>query len=81
MTRTPKTPQQRATEALAVSERKVSRLKSKRDALAKEVKALEAAIVEEDKQHAYLAQNPALRGEATQVPTQGGAQSGGTTDD
>lgn len=79
MTRNSHTPAEKAQAALDISGRKLAALKTKRDALAKEVKALDAAIVEEDKQHAYLAQNPALKGEVTQVPVQGGTQGGVAT--
>lgn len=67
MARQKHTPAEKAQAALDISGRKLTALRTKRDALAKEAKALDAAIVEEGAQHAYLAQNPALA-KATAAP-------------
>lgn len=67
--RTPKTARQRAEEQLAVSERKISRAKTKRDTLTAQVKALDTEITAEEKQHAYLKANPALPAPANLPPS------------
>ena len=65
MTRQPKTPRQRAEEALAVAERAVKRLAIKRDQLQDDLETVEREHATAVRRRDYLAQHPDLQQQKT----------------